>query len=204
MVPKVNWEADWEAQWALHCPHYKEGHLVLDLQEFDFPLKLIPGPGFGDLSHPTTRLVLQNLVPQALGRTILDIGSGSGILALAAAKAGAKAVYACDIDPDALAHGQQNGALNDLAVVWTLPEKVPLLERGTVAVMNMIRSEQELAWGSLRKNHSYITTWITSGVLEEEREVYLREVERRGWVLQEEWEEAGWMAFQFGGVSHFY
>jgi ribosomal protein L11 methyltransferase len=69
-----------------------------------------PGPGFGDGTHPTTALCLQALAalaPRDRPWRMLDFGSGSGILAIGAARLGATA-DAVEIDPLAAAHGERN------------------------------------------------------------------------------------------------
>ena len=165
-------EIDWKEQWALHSRYFHDDYLRVNLKKFGGPdrlLKLEPGPGFGDLSHPTTRLTLQMMLPLIQDQIVLDVGCGSGILALAAAAAGARAVYGIDIDDAALLHAQRNAALNDLKLVWCRPEKRIQLDQEAWALMNMIRSEQAVAWHSLRALHSHIKTRITSGVLLEEK-----------------------------------
>lgn len=76
-------------------------------------LRLAPSAIFGSGTHPTTQLCLlaleRHLPP---GATVVDIGSGTGILAIAAARLGARTVFACDIDPAAVAVAQQNLAAN--------------------------------------------------------------------------------------------
>src|SRR5699024_6509586 len=63
-------------------------------------LRLDPGRTFGSGSHPTTRLCLDALAElEPAGLRVLDVGTGSGILAVAAAKLGATAVTAIDTDP---------------------------------------------------------------------------------------------------------
>ncbi len=79
-------------------------------------LELDPGLAFGTGTHATTALCLEWIEAQALdGRTVLDVGCGSGILALAALRLGAAAATACDVDPQALLATRDNAAKNALS-----------------------------------------------------------------------------------------
>ena len=80
-------------------------------------IRLDPGLAFGTGSHPTTRLCLQWLDGQPLaGRSVLDYGCGSGILAIAAARLGASPVCATDIDAQALIAARDNAKANACAI----------------------------------------------------------------------------------------
>lgn len=86
-------------------------------------LELDPGLAFGTGSHPTTRLCLEWLDAHITpGDTLLDYGCGSGILAIAAAKLGARAVDAVDIDPAAVRSTADNAARNSAVLRATLPD----------------------------------------------------------------------------------
>ena len=80
----------------------------------EWVLKMDPGPAFGTGQHPTTRLCLEameRLCPQGSWK-MLDVGTGSGILAIYGARLGAEAVLALDTDPEALRWAQRNMDLN--------------------------------------------------------------------------------------------
>ena len=89
-------------------------------------LLLDPGLAFGTGTHPTTALCLQWLDSTPLtGKTVIDYGCGSGILAIAAALLGAKQVIAVDIDPQAIEATQNNAARNQVTIESYLADDYP-------------------------------------------------------------------------------
>ena len=82
---------------------------------YEHPVILDPGLAFGSGSHATTHMCLDWLARNEIKNSIvIDYGCGSGILALAAARLGARHVYALDIDPQALEAAAKNTKINDL------------------------------------------------------------------------------------------
>jgi ribosomal protein L11 methyltransferase len=187
-LPAIDWEAQWAAQ-----EKFRDGFLHVELEKG--VLKLIPGAGFGDHSHPTTRLVLRLMVPFVSDKDVIDIGCGSGILSLAAHLMGARSVCGVDIDETALAHSRANAACNSMTIPFLFPEGLTQANDGTVILMNMIQSEQEVAWKSVEGISDKISIAITSGILAEGREDYLKLCAKWEWRLLEELEEDGWLGF---------
>jgi ribosomal protein L11 methyltransferase len=116
-------DEDWENNWKRYYKPFEVGGKLLIVPEWeDVPetlgravLRLNPGLTFGTGSHPSTRLCLEALEALAPGaENALDLGCGSGILALAALALGAKTAFACDIDDKAPAAALANAALNGL------------------------------------------------------------------------------------------
>ncbi len=87
-------------------------------------LRVDPGLAFGTGTHPTTRLCLQWLSDLPLkGKTVLDYGCGSGILAMAASALGAASVFGVDIDPQAVDTARYNTAANGLQVSYAVSDR---------------------------------------------------------------------------------
>lgn len=121
-------EAGWAEAWKAHFPVMRVGRRLVIKPTWrrhraasdDVVLALDPGMAFGTGLHPTTRLCLaavDALADRGLldGARVLDVGCGSGILAIAAAKLGAASVLGVDTDPIAVEATEANAARNGLA-----------------------------------------------------------------------------------------
>ena len=101
-------------------------------------LVLDPGRAFGTGSHPTTRLCLQWLDRHLRrGETVIDYGCGSGILAIAAMKLGARSAVGTDIDVDALATARNNARANQVECEF-LPTQAPLTMQADIVIANIL------------------------------------------------------------------
>ena len=115
----------WLDAWRTYARVSRAGRLVVVPAWID-PPSVVPGdvhvgidPGrvFGHGGHPTTRLVLEELDRRIVGgEHVLDVGCGSGILTIAAAKLGAARVVGIDIDPDAVTVTAENATRNGVSV----------------------------------------------------------------------------------------
>jgi ribosomal protein L11 methyltransferase len=116
-------DKDWEREWMQHYQPMQFGRRLWVCPSWLEPpepgavnLLLDPGLAFGTGTHPTTALCLGQLDSMSLaGRTIVDYGCGSGILAVAALKLGANMALGVDNDPQALAASRDNAARNNIA-----------------------------------------------------------------------------------------
>lgn len=120
---------DWSSSWKIHFKPLRVGkHLLIvptweeALQlDGDMVIRIDPGMAFGTGGHETTRLCLELLEtvmadnPLLTVPSLLDLGTGSGILAMAANLLGAGRILALDIDPDAVEVARDNLALNDMS-----------------------------------------------------------------------------------------
>jgi ribosomal protein L11 methyltransferase len=189
---------DWDHQWKLHCPYYKEGLVTIPLKNFGAPseayIELKPGPGFGDLSHPTTHLTLSAMATKVQGACVLDIGCGSGILSVAAHKLGAKKVIGLDIDNQALTHAISNAHLNRCypAVEFLSCFDAQILKQGIwVVCLNMLWHEQKQVF-SYYPTLDFKGVFIISGVLQEQQEAYLQAFPYSNFHLTDSSVQEGW------------
>jgi ribosomal protein L11 methyltransferase len=151
---RVVHEEDWAEAWKEHFPVLRVGRRLVIRPTWrehrptsgDVVIALDPGMAFGTGLHPTTRLCMAGIEAWAdagllRGASVLDIGSGSGILALAAGLLGAGSVLAVDTDPLAVEATRRNAALNGLTqIIAARRGSVPLAEPRTfdIVVANLI------------------------------------------------------------------
>ena len=141
-------DKDWEREWMdnFHpmqfgkrlwiCPSWRE---IPDPRAVN--VMLDPGLAFGTGTHPTTALCLEWLDGLDLqGKTVIDFGCGSGILAIAALKLGAKQAIGIDIDPQAILASRNNAEQNGVAdrLQLFLSEDKPADLQADVVVANIL------------------------------------------------------------------
>ena len=115
-------ETDWEESWKDNYPPQEIGERIVVLpywlaEEPTHRLKVILDPGltFGTGAHPSTQMVMEVMETVVKpGFHCLDLGSGSGILSIAALRLGAESAIGIDIDPKAEDIARENAAMNDL------------------------------------------------------------------------------------------
>jgi ribosomal protein L11 methyltransferase len=162
-------------------------------------LELDPGLAFGTGSHPTTRLCMEWLEAHPMpGKTVLDYGCGSGILAMVAKKMGAGDVAGVDIDPQAIESARDNAARNHCTIDFYLPDSfaaAPKAQHATgkfdTVVANILSSPLKLMAPMLSGRVAPGGYLILSGVLarqaEEVAAAYAPFIALGVWAEQDGW-----------------
>ena len=124
MTVKPLKEENWEESWKDNYPPQQVGKNLVVLPYWladadtqgRIPIVLDPGLTFGTGAHPSTQMVLETMEQRVKdGANCLDLGSGSGILSIAALRLGAKKAIGVDIDPKAEGIARENAAYNGFA-----------------------------------------------------------------------------------------
>ena len=202
-------EQNWNAQWESTITPVDAGPFIVaptwaDLPaEVDGKLVLLVDPkmSFGTGHHPSTRLALALLAPHvASGDRVLDVGTGTGVLAFGALKLGAASAVGCDIDTWSVPNAAECAALNGVQDRFDVRlgdlEVVP--ETGFDLVLaNIIRSVlvpmlPELAEKTRPDGHV-----VLAGLLVTERETVISAAAAAGLTLVEEAAEGDWWACSF-------
>jgi len=177
---------DWAENWKQHFPAMRIGRRlvvrpsweVFPLEAGDVEVLLDPGMAFGTGTHGTTRLCLEAVADcfdgAAPPKRVLDVGTGSGILAIAAARLGAKEVLACDIEDEVCRVARENVAQNGVQdLVEVTLEPLEELPAGYDLVLANILAEENVRLADeLVRRLNPGGTLVLSGILQE-KEAYV-------------------------------
>ena len=199
-------EEDWSNAWKKYYHPVQVGeHLVVcpsweayDRQPDEVVLTLNPGMAFGTGTHDTTRLCMELLekyiTPQD---TVLDVGCGSGILAITAALLGANKIIGCDIDEVAVKVAGENAALNGVQdrIAFHQGDLTSQVEGSfqiicANIVADVIIRLSEDAGRYLAKDGIF----ITSGIIDTREQDVLNALEQNGFQVIERRTSGGWVA----------
>jgi ribosomal protein L11 methyltransferase len=180
-------DQEWERAWLEHFHTMQFGErLWIVPTGFEPPrqrdavcVNLDPGLAFGTGTHPTTALCLQWLDGQALqGKTVIDFGCGSGVLAVAALLLGAGQAIATDIDPQALAATADNAVKNGVEerVECCLPNRMPTFKADLLLANILANTLIELA-GRLADHVRPGGALVLSGILREQARTVMQAYE---------------------------
>lgn len=199
---KVN-EEDWANNWKKYYKPTKIGENIVVKpiwEEYEangeMVIELDPGMAFGTGTHETTRMCVEALEENVKeDTTVFDIGTGSGILAIAAAKLGAKKVIGVDLDPVAVDSAKENVSFNDLnniEIIYgnlmdVVTGKADLVVANIIAEIIVVLAEDVknfLVPGGL---------FITSGIIRERRDLVETKLKEKGFKIKEVKEQGEWL-----------
>lgn len=167
----------------------KEGEIVIELD---------PGMAFGTGTHPTTILCLRALEKSIRGKErVIDVGTGSGVLSIAAAKFGAASVLALDIDDIAVKSASENVRLNDVERLITV--KKNFLLQGIEGEYDIIVANilTEIIVQFVTDAVSLLKTnglFITSGIIKNKEDDVKSVLIENGFTIEEKYELNDWVA----------
>ena len=180
--------SDWHDRWRLFHRGARVGPLWVGPPWEESPPDLIPvvvdpGRAFGTGAHPTTRLCLELLAELPRG-SLVDVGCGSGVIAIAAVKLGFAPVTGIDVDAQAVQVAHQNAVANGVDLdLRTLDARTDGLPETDVAVANIALDAVEAVGRVLKARHA-----VTSGYLVSEQPML------DGYRIRERRERDGWAA----------
>lgn len=202
-------EEDWAGSWKKYYKPLKIGERLVvvpawekyDEQPGDLIIKMDPGMAFGTGTHETTRLVAM-LIEKYIntGDVCLDLGTGSGILAIAASKLGAKSVNAYDIDPVAVRVAGENVKDNNIEnIVCGSSDLFAGVEEKTYDLIcaNIVADIIIRMLPDVKKYLKPNGILITSGIIDERADEVLQASKTTPLIHLETKEEKNWCAMVF-------
>ena len=205
-------DIDWEEAWKKHFTLLKAGRSLvikppwIDYQarDGDHVIELDPGLAFGTGHHPTTYMCLEALEEIVrLGMSVLDLGVGSGILTIAAAKLGARPIVALDVDSLAVKVARRslrdNGVKGQIKLArGTLPHKLAPECFFNLAVANISAKVVENCAPHLFQSLSPGGKFIASGFLEEQEAQVMTCLSSVGFSFEDRRSIEDWVTLVFG------
>ena len=205
-TPRVDWSERWKT--ALHA--HQLGSLTVappwlaGTMDPDRTIVIEPGMAFGTGEHPTTRGVIR-LLEELLhrGDRVADLGAGSAILSIAAAKLGASHAFAIEIDGDAIGNAEENVQRNHVGDRVTILEGdastlLPLIAPVDLVLANIISSVLIELLPAIAESLVPRGRAILSGILREERAPMLEALRAQGWRVEREDIEDIWWTVAIG------
>lgn len=193
--------ADYENEWKKYYKPIVTKHVTIvptwikyDKKDGERIMRLDPGMAFGTGSHATTRMCLELM--DVDGKDVIDVGCGSGILGIAAKIAGAKSVYMCDIDEQAVEFARKNAELNDVEATI---EKADLLEGDMTAdfIFANITADILMRFSkSIGKHLRENGTIVLSGIIDSRLDEVIQCYESAGYEIVERMAIDDWCALK--------
>jgi len=202
---------DWNQQWAESVKPLRVGRRIVirpswepaDLQPGDIEIILDPKQAFGTGHHATTRMLLEWLEDLVHGgESVLDVGAGSGILAMAALRLGAASALGVECDPVAVDcardYAAENGFETNLEFRCGTLEEVDRQGelRPDLVLANLDRRTLLLLCDELARYVSHGARLLLSGILLEQEQEIVDAFSKAGTTLFQRREQEGWVALE--------
>lgn len=165
-------DEDWLTSWRATFTPVRVGPFLIHPSWIEpkaseaIPIAIDPGMAFGTGLHPTTQQCLELLgTLEVAGRSVLDVGTGSGILAIAAAKRGAARVVGVDTDDVALREARENAERNGVALELGLGSAADLSGEYDVVIANLVGAVISRIAPQLRARTGRGGTLVAAGIV---------------------------------------
>jgi ribosomal protein L11 methyltransferase len=202
-VAGENWNATWEANFepvvvadncVIRAPfHANNGEIEIDLV-------IEPQQSFGTGHHQTTRLIARKLLTMELaGKSVMDMGTGTGVLAILAVKRGATSVEGVDIEANAVENAHHNAKLNNIdSVVWEQGDDRNLEGKSfDVLIANINRNVLLSAMPRYSNAVNQSGSLLLSGFFTGDEHILRESAEKYGFVFEDRAQEEDWLVLHF-------
>lgn len=210
VVEQVPWE-DWNAVWAASVKPIHIGRRIVVRPSWEIVtekpdtivLVIDPKQAFGTGHHPTTQLVLASLEETVQGgERVLDIGTGSGVLAMAALRLGARSAVGIDVDPVAVScardYATANGFGKELSLIVGDTGDRELEGVYDIIVANLDRQTLCREASRIAARLAPGGKLVVSGLLAEDLDPFWSTYSTIGGVIERRTEKDGWIALELG------
>lgn len=197
------YEEDWANNWKKYYKPTKVGERIVvrpiweEYKEENDELVLVldPGMAFGTGTHETTRMCIQSLENYVKEDSVVfDVGCGSGILAIAAAKLGAKKAVGVDLDPVAVESAKENVGYNNLDNIEVLyGNLVEVIDgKADIVVANIIAEVICILTEDVKRVLKDDGYFITSGIIHDRVDMVTKKLEETGFEVVEINKDGEW------------
>lgn len=197
------YEEDWANTWKQYYKPSKVGEKIVvkpiweeyEEKEGELVVNLDPGMAFGTGTHETTRMCIQSLEKYVKEEsTVFDVGCGSGILAIAAAKLGAKLAVGVDLDPVAVESSIENVGYNNLNNIEILHGNlVEVIDgKADIVVANILAEIICILTDDVKRVMKDGGVFITSGIIHDRVDMVCEKLEATGFEVIEKNRDGEW------------
>ena len=202
-------DEDWSDTWKQYFHTEKPGERVVikptweeyEPKDDEVVIELDPGAAFGTGTHATTSMCIRQLEKLVKpGMTVFDVGTGSGILSIIAAKLGAKNIQAVDYDDSVLKIVEENLEQNNVQDIISVAQSDLMQNvhgKAELVIANIIADIIIRLFDQLDEHLEKGGTLLTSGIIEDRIEDVLAAAEKHGYGVVERLENKGWACITF-------